>query len=294
MNLRDMQYLVAVADHLHFGQAAEACHVSQPTLSMQLKKLEEFLDVRLFERSNKQVMLTPVGKDIVAHARMLLRESEQIKAIAKAATDPFAGELRLGVFPTLAPYVLPHVMPAIKKKFPKLSLLLIEEKSPELLGQLEHGTLEATLLALPVHKHGMSTKELFKEKFYLAVPSSHVFAAKKSVSYDDLKDQEMLLLDEGHCLRDQALEVCQTIGIGEAKTFRATSLETLRHMVAAGNAVTLIPALAATPQKGISYIPFAKPVPSRMIGLCWRMRDMRGALYQALGDVIAQTVQKQL
>lgn len=294
MNIRDMQYLVAVAEHLHFGQAAEACNVSQPTLSMQLKKLEEFLDVRLFERSNKQVMLTPVGKEILAHARALLSEGEQIKSIARAAKDPLAGEVRLGVFPTLAPYLLPHIMPVIRRKFPKLSLLLVEEKTPILLDQLEHGALEATLLALPVHKHALHIKELFKETFYLAVPTTHPLAAKKSVTYADLANQEMLLLDEGHCLRDQALEVCQTIGIGEAKAFRATSLETLRHMVAAGDAVTLMPELAASPQKGITYVPFAKPVPSRTIGLCWRARGSRSALYQSLGDVIAQAAQKQL
>lgn len=292
MNLRDLTYLVAVADHLHFGKAASACHVSQPTLSMQLKKLEEFLGVQLFERGNRQVLLTPVGKEIISHARHVLQESEAIRAIARVSKDPFAGELRLGIFPTLAPYLLPKIMMQVKKRFPKLSLMLLEEKTPVILEQLKEGVLDAALLALPLHEPHVTTQELFHEPFYLAVPSSHALARKTSVTFSDLKKEEMLLLDEGHCLRDQALQVCQAIGIGEARTFRATSLETLRQMVAAGNAVTLIPELAVKPQPGIAYIPFSKTPPSRAIGLVWRSRSSRTKLFQALGEVVKGKVGK--
>ncbi len=289
MNIRDLEYLVAVADCLHFGQAANACNVSQPTLSMQLKKLEETLGVQLFERNNKSVLLTTVGHDITTRARRILEDTKQLRLAAKAATDPFAGDLRLGIFPTLAPYLLPAFMPKCHEAFPRLNMLLIEEKTPELLHQLDTGKLDCTMLAMPVTDDRLDSVKLFNEPFVLAVPIKHKFATRRSITQAQLHHETMLLLEDGHCLRDQALEVCQAQGIGESESFRATSLETLRHMVAAGNAVTLMPALAAREGDAwVRYIPFKNPVPSRTIGLYWRKTSARTALFRKLAELTSR------
>ncbi|MBY0407861.1 MAG: LysR family transcriptional regulator [Rickettsiales bacterium] len=288
MNLRDLQYLTAVAEHLHFGKAAELCHVSQPTLSMQLKKLEEYLGVQLFERSNKHVMLTPIGHTIVSRAKTLLAEAAAIRQIAQNARDPLSGDVHFGIFPTLAPYFLPGFVPKVKAKLPHINLLLTEEKTPALLHMLEEGKLDCALLALPIRSESLKSVELFSEPFYLAVPASHVLAARKTIRASDLAKYELLLLEEGHCLRDQALEVCHAIGIGESNSFRATSLETLRQMVAAGSAITLMPKLAI--REGdtlVRYIPFESPAPSRSIGLVWRATSARGPLFDALVPLLA-------
>ena len=294
MNLRDLQYLVAVADHLHFGKAAEYCHVSQPTLSMQLKKLEERLGVQLIERSNKHVLFTSIGQDITTRARRILNEAEHIKTVAANARDPLSGDLRLGIFPTLAPYLLPRIMPSLHQALPALNLLLVEEKTDLLLQLLQRGTLDAAMLALPITQEGVMTQALFTEPFLLAVPASHPLATRQTVDYESLQDITLLLLDEGHCLREQALDICRAIGTGEARHFRATSLETLRHMVAAGNAVTLMPALAALPNPAIVYIPFAESPPARTIGLCWRDMSARYILFSRLGTCITDSVVPQL
>lgn len=286
MNLRDLQYLSAVAEHLHFGHAADACHVSQPTLSMQLKKLEEELGVQLFERTNKSVRLTAVGRDITQRAERILREADSIRIVASASTDPLAGEIRLGVFPTLAPYLLPSLMPLLGKHFPKLSTLLIEEKTPELVARLEGGEIDAALLAVPVESESFLHETLFDEPFLLALGKDHKLARKKRITLRELVGETMLLLEDGHCLREQALSVCHAIGAGEAKHFRATSLETLRHMVAGGDSVTLMPALAAQGDTSLRYIPFAAPAPSRTIGLYWRKTSARSALFEKMAEAI--------
>lgn len=287
MNLRDLQYLVAVANHLHFGKAADAVHVSQPTLSMQLKKLEEELGVQLFERSNKRVMLTPIGTELVARAKRVLGEAEQLMLTAKAANNPNAGVLRLGIFPTLAPYLLPSLMPLLTKHFPKLRVQLIEERTPELVRALDSGELDAALLAMPVDGVRLVGAELFTEPFLLAAPKHHPLATRKTVTLEDLQGQFLLLLEDGHCLRDQALAVCQLSGAAEADNFRATSLETLRHMVASSDAITLIPKLATLAEESqIRYIPFADPAPSRTIGLYWRKSSARTKLFDALATLI--------
>ena len=194
----------------------------------------------------------------------------------------------MGVFPTLAPYLLPMLMPHIKAELPQLTVLLVEEKTPQILQQLEVGTLDCALLAMPVADDFLASKLLFHEPFYLAVPAGHALAKHKTIGRADLKHQSMLLLDEGHCLRDQALEVCDAIGIGEAQNFRATSLETLRHMVAAGDAVTLIPKLATEANnKLVRYIPFKAPVPQRSIGLYWRKTSARAPLYEKMAQIIS-------
>jgi LysR family hydrogen peroxide-inducible transcriptional activator len=289
MNLRDLKYLVTVAELKHFGKAAERCHVSQPTLSMQLKKLEETLGATLFERTSRQVMLTRLGEQVVAEAKAALAACERMAELARQAEDPERGELALGIFPTLAPYLLPLMMPALSSRFPRLSLRLAEEKTDQLILGLESGSLDAALLALPVLSPALEAEMVFDEPFVLAVSSNHALAKKKRIQLSDLDGQSLLLLDEGHCLREQALEVCQHVGASESQSFRATSLETLRHMVAAGGRITLMPSLAVQPDHGIVYIPFARP-PWRRIALCWRRSSHQQPLMKRLASAIKQSL----
>jgi LysR family transcriptional regulator, hydrogen peroxide-inducible genes activator len=273
MNLRELQYLVALADHRSFKRAAEACLISQPTLSTQIRKLEEELGVALFERSPRNVMLTPAGQDAVTRARRILGEVEEMRREARRQGRPEAGMVRLGVFPTLGPYLLPHVMPRIRARFPELELRLVEEKSDPLLERLREGKLDAAVLALPVHDANLHCEPLFDEPFMLAVPKGHPLAARDTLAMDELAQQNLMLLEEGHCLRDQALEVCHITGAREQQDFRATSLETLRHMVLAGLGVTLMPALAArgaAPSDSLHLLRFSDGDPSRRIGLFFR------------------------
>lgn len=287
MNLRDLHYLTAVAEQQHFGKAAEICHVSQPTLSMQLKKLEETLGVQLFERSNKQVMITPIGEQIAVYARRILQDAKEIKAIAKTAHNPCEGEFRLGVFPTLAPYFLPAAIPAISRHMPKLKLLLVEEKTEPLLEKLKAGALDAAFIALPVEQEGLISIFLFNDPFLLAVSKQHAFAKRRDISRDDIRTERLLLLEEGHCLRHQALDVCSLIGASENQDFRATSLETLRQMVASGIGITLIPKMAMRDNDGIVYIPFEKSSISRSIGLVWRKNSARKSCIDAIIEAIS-------
>ena len=285
MNLRDLKYLVALADHRHFGKAADASFVSQPTLSTQIRKLEDELGVALVERAPRKVMLTPVGREIVERARRIVAEVDQLGEVARRSRDPEAGTVRLGIFPTLGPYLLPHVVPRIRKRFPQLELLLVEEKSDVLLQRLREGTLDAALLALPLHDDQLHAEFLFEEPFLLAVPESHPLANHGPLALDDLSSQTLLLLEDGHCLRDQALDVCRTAGAGENGGFRATSLETLRPMVAANVGVTLLPSLAVKPpvaqSDAIRLLPFRDPQPSRRIAMVWRRSS-------AMGDFLVQ------
>jgi LysR family hydrogen peroxide-inducible transcriptional activator len=274
MNLRDLEYLVAVADHRHFGRAAESCYVSQPTLSAQIKKLENHLGVELIERNPRHIMLTPAGEQIVERARWMLRESDAIRDIARRTRDPESGSLRLGVFPTLGPYLLPHVVGAVRRRFPRLELLLVEDKTEDVLARLRDGRLDVGVLALPVDDPGLASTTLFSEDFVLAVPRDHRLATSTTVTTSVLAGESVLLLEDGHCLRDQALSVCQLAGATERRGFRATSLETLRQMVAAGVGMTLLPQLAVQPpvaaSPDIALIPFCEPRPERTIAMLWR------------------------
>ena len=275
MNLRDLQYLVAVADHQHFGKAAESCYVSQPTLSQQIKKLEEYLCTALFERDHRSVRLTPIGQEIVGRARKVLQEADGLVQLAKSAGDPAVGELRIGAFPTLAPYYLPKVLPMVRKRLPDLKLYLVEDKTPNLLSQLQSGELDAALLALPIRYEGLDAVPLLEESFWLAVAKDHPLAKRKSVSVDDMHGLSLMLLEDGHCLRDQALEVCQLAGAHESTTFKASSLETLRQMVASGLGVTLLPEMALRQDDhGIRYLPI-KDAPSRQVALVYRASTAR-------------------
>lgn len=285
MNIRDLKYLIAVADHNHFGKAAEACFVSQPALSMQIKKLEESLGVVLIERNNKRIFFTDIGKLIVQQARDILYRVETLQEIANQSKDPFCGELRLGIIPTLAPYLLPLIIPGLSTLFPKLTLYLIEETTSNLVTKLHEGALDAALLALPI-EGDFSVHPLFDEEFVLAIPKDHPLAKQKMAHISDLENKTLLLLEEGHCLRDQALAVCHRANASELKTFHATSLETLRHMVAAGAGITLIPKLACRANDGICYLPFSSPAPMRTIGLIWRESTAKKILLEHIVDYI--------
>jgi LysR family hydrogen peroxide-inducible transcriptional activator len=292
MNLRDLRYLVALADHRHFGRAAEASFVSQPTLSTQIRKLEDELGVALVERAPRKVMLTPVGRDIAERARRIVAEADQLKEAARRARDPEAGSVRLGLFPTLGPYLLPHVVPRIRQRFPKLELLLVEEKSDVILSRLREGRLDAGLLALPLHDDQLHAEFLFEEAFLLAVPEAHPLARRDSLSLGDLADQRLLLLEDGHCLRDQALDVCRLAGAGEMDEFRATSLETLRQMVAANVGVTLLPSLAVQPpvarSENIHLLSFTDSRPSRQIAMAWRRSSAMAGFLTCLAEVFRE------
>lgn len=279
MNLRDFQYAEALARTLHFGEAAKRCHVSQSTLSIQIKKLEESLGATLFERDARSVRLSEAGALLLPLIGRTLRAAEDIQAQADQLRDPLAGVVRVGAFPTLAPYVLPHVMPRLSAMLPSLRVELIEEKTENLIAQLLDGKLDAALLALPVNHPRLDAIALFSEPFLLAVSSSDPFAKKKSATIADLAAQSLLLLDEGHCLREQSLEFCTRIGKGESQSYRATSLETLRHMVASGAGVTLMPLLAKTPGDGITYLPFSGAEPHRQIALVFRSATARRVLF---------------
>ena len=289
MNLRSLEYLVALADHRHFGRAADSVFVTQPTLSAQIKKLEGELGVELVERHSRGVLLTDIGERVVARARMLLAEADNIRQLARLAENPEAGSLRLGAFPTLGPYLLPHVVPELRRQFPLLELLLVEEKSDVLLGQLRAGKLDAALLAMPNPSGGLHEEPLFDEDFLLAVPAGHTLAGERDVATSALADETVLLLDEGHCLRDQALSVCQLAGAHERIGFRATSLETLRQMVASGTGVTLLPRLAVSApvpdSPDIALVDLAPP-PSRRIALYWRTSSVYADLLGRLAAVL--------
>jgi LysR family transcriptional regulator, hydrogen peroxide-inducible genes activator len=295
MNLRDLRYFVALAELQHFGRAASACFVSQPTLSTQIRKLEDELGVALVERAPRKVMLTPAGREIAERARRIVSDVEQMKEAARRSQDPEAGTVRLGIFPTLGPYLLPHVVPRIRARFPKLELLLVEEKSDVLLARLREGRLDAGLLALPVHDEQLHAEFLFEEPFLLAVPEQHPLAARDSLTLKDLADQRLLLLEDGHCLRGHALDVCQLAGSGEKTGFQATSLETLRQMVAANVGVTLLPTLAVKPpvarSDNIRLLAFDDAQPSRRIAMVWRRSSAMAGFLQQLAEVFRQLPQ---
>jgi LysR family hydrogen peroxide-inducible transcriptional activator len=287
MNLRDLDYLVAIADLRSFGAAAKRCFVSQPTLSGQIKKLEVSLGARLFERTNKTVMPTEVGQEVVEAARRVLREAEAIREIAESSRDPLSGRFRLGAFPTLSTYLFPALVKKIARTMPKLRLILVEEKTAVLLARLQSGELDAALVALPVADGRLTSRELFTDPFLLAVSPTHPLAKNKQINPEELSRHRLMLLDEGHCLRDQALELCRLGGISEEPDFRATSLETLRQMVKAGTGITLMPAIAALKREpGIRYIPFSAPVPARRIGLIWRKTSVRLKIIERLAGLL--------
>lgn len=291
LKLRDLQYLVAVADLQHFGRAAEACFVSQPTLSAQLKKLEQSLGAQLIERGTRRASLTAAGQRVVARARAMLEAGADIVEIAKSFGDPLAGRLRLALLPTIGPYLLPRITPRIRRALPRLELMLYEYQTAPLLERLRAGELDAGILALPVDLDGLDAAPLYDEPFMLVAPAGHRLAQGGAVKKSALAGETVLLLEDGHCLRDQALDVCGRAGMHEKQDFRATSLETLRQMVASGVGVTLLPELATRgaygAARGIVVRPFTRPAPTRSIGIVWRKSSARREAIEAIAKVIA-------
>jgi LysR family hydrogen peroxide-inducible transcriptional activator len=291
MNLRELQYLVAVDEERHFHRAAERCFVSQPTLSGQLKKLEEELGVLLVERTSRQVVMTDVGKMVADKARCILAEVKGIREVAETFHDPMAGELHAGLIPTVAPYLLPIIMPALRNACPALKLWLHEYQTAVLLEKLHRAELDLLILALPVDTDEFAELELYREPFQLAVsrPANGEFT-QPVIQLDDLKNREMLLLEEGHCLRGQALDICIMAGASENVGFHASSLETLRHMVGENMGMTLMPELAVPVRTGkedaVRYIPFADPKPVRRIGMLYRKVSYREPAYRAIQEMI--------
>ena len=293
MNLRDLEYLVVLAETRHFGRAATRCHVSQPTLSTQLRKLEEFLGVALIERRPRRIVLTAAGEAVVVRARRMLRDADDIRALARARQNPLSGQLKLGLIPTLGPYLLPRIAPRLGRALPNLQLMLHEYQTAPLIERVVSGELDLAILALPTDTKGLKTRSLFSESFLVAMPERHRLATRRRVKPADLAGEKLLLLEEGHCLRDQALEVCELAGT-EEQDFRATSLETLRQMVAAGLGITLLPRLAAegpfASARSLVTRPFSPPVPSRMIGAAWRPTTSRQPAIDAVCDIIRRAV----
>ena len=294
MNLRDLRYFVALADTRHFGKAAERSFVSQPTLSAQIKKLENYLGVQLIERQPRKVTLTETGLKILPLARRILQESDEIVSLARHEHDPLSGKLKVALIPTIGPYLLPLVARKLRKQLPQLKVMLYEYQTQPLLDRLREGEIELGILALPVPHDGMETRELYDEAFTVAVPNQHALAKKSSIRLDDLTGENLLLLEDGHCLRDQALDVCSKIDVKENEDYRATSLETLRQMVAAGLGITLLPELATRGPfgsgHGLANDLTAKPIPSRTVGAVWRKSSARSEAISAVCDVIRSTM----
>jgi LysR family transcriptional regulator, hydrogen peroxide-inducible genes activator len=296
LKLKDLRYLVAVADTRHFGQAAARCFVSQPTLSAQLKKLEDYLGVQLVERHPRRIALTEAGAQVVARARRIIEASDEIVSLTALQRDPLSGRLRVALLPTIGPYLLPLVAARIRKKLPRIELLLYEYQTGPMLEHLQAGDIDMGILALPVPADGLAERALFDEPFVVAVPESHALGARRSLKTADLDGQTLLLLEDGHCLRDQALDVCSHSQVHEKQDFRATSLETLRQMVASGGGITLLPQLASTGAyghaRGVAIVPFARPAPVRHIGALWRRTTARQEAIDAVCDVIADAAGK--
>lgn len=290
MNLRDLEYLVAVDEERHFHRAAERCFVSQPTLSGQLKKLEQELGVLLIERTNRQVSMTEAGMAVVEHARKVLAEAATIKDVANNYQDPMKGDIRVGIIPTIAPYLLPIIMPHLHNHFKNLKLWLYEYQTHVCLEKLQKAELDFLILALPIEKHDFTELNLFREPFRLAVNREQLLAKKKQLNLGDIAKQKLLLLEEGHCLRGHILDVCLVAGVQEQTDFQATSLETLRHMVGEGMGMTLMPELAVpkktTKADDIRYIEFSDPKPNRQIGMLYRKNSYREETFNNISELI--------
>src|SRR5947209_4137535 len=278
MTLTELRYIVAVARERHFGRAAEACFASQPTLSVSIKKLEEELDVRIFERGASEVTVTPLGEEIVRQAQSVIEQAAGIREIAKRHKDPLSGPLSLGVIYTIGPYLLPDLVRQAIERVPQMPLVLQENFTARLLEMLRVGELDAAIMAEPFPDTGLAVAPLYDEPFMVALPAAHPLARRKSISAEELKEEKMLLLGTGHCFRDHVLEVCPEYARfssetdGMRKTFEGSSLETIKYMVASGMGITVVPQLsvAAEPRPQVVYVPFAKPVPTRRVVLAWR------------------------
>ncbi len=294
MTLTELRYIVAVARERHFGRAAEACFVSQPTLSVAVKKLEEELDVKLFERGSNEVSVTPLGGEIVRQAQTVIEQAAGIKEIARRGKDPVSGPLRLGVIYTIGPYLLPDLVRQAIELVPRMPLMLQENFTVKLLDMLRTGELDAAILADPFPDTGLAIAPLYDEPFMVAVPRKHPLARRKRITAEELKKETMLLLGTGHCFRDHVLEVCpeyahfSSDAEGIRKSFEGSSLETIKYMVASGMGITVVPQLSvpADVDKNVTYVPFAPPVPTRRVVLAWRRTFTRYEAIAALRNAI--------
>lgn len=284
LSLRDLEYAVAVRRLRHFGRAAEHCNVSQPTLSEQIRKLECFLGLTLFERTRRRVDTTARGEALLARADRVLAEARGLLDLCREAGAPLAGPLALGAIETLGPYYLPHMLHRVRAEYPAVRLLLSEQKTAALLAALQAGDLDAALIALPAASEGVTTAPLFFEPFHLACPTGHRLETLPRLLLEDLEGDDLLLLEEGHCLRDQALALCQSPQ--GPRTRHATSVETLWHMIAAGEGYSLLPLLSLQGRDDLAGLVVRRPLADRRIGrsigLAWRASDPRGAEFQAL------------
>jgi LysR family hydrogen peroxide-inducible transcriptional activator len=292
MNLRDIKYILAVAETRHFGKAAERCFVSQPTLSGQIKKLEEQLGVVIFERTNRSVEVTPIGDEILGHARLLVEQADAIEQVARAHQDPLAGPLRVGAIPTLSPYLMPLLLVPLKERCPQLKLVLFEETTDTLLRRLDQHELDAALLATPTLNPDLTDIPLFDEPFWLAHPRNHPLNEQNEITQDDLESIDLLLLAEGHCLSHQVMEVCKLAErprTGEMADLRAASLETLLQLVSAGFGCTLVPALAVRgswmTDSGIIARQLDLPDAQRRVSLVFRRSFPRRAALETLAEI---------
>ncbi len=296
MTLTELRYIVAVARERHFGRAADSCFVSQPTLSVAIKKLEDELNVTLFERGSTEIGITPIGAQIVEQARKVLEEAGRIKELAKGGKNPLVGPLRLGVIYTIGPYLLPHLVPALMKSAPQMPLMLQENFTVKLVELLRNGEIDAAIMALPLPDAGLMIQPVYDEPFVVAVPAGHAWETRKQVSAAELKNETMLMLGVGHCFRDQVLEVCPEMARfssgadGVQKSFEGSSLETIRHMVASGIGITVLPesSIPEKPSKRdlLRYIPFTKPVPDRRVVIAWRKSFTRLEAVEALRQAV--------
>jgi LysR family transcriptional regulator, hydrogen peroxide-inducible genes activator len=285
MNLKEIQYFVTLAEQQHFGKAAELCFVSQPTLSMQIQKLERELGVKLFERSNKSVNITAAGKDLVTQAKSILNGVAQMREQAKTLSDPLAGEIKIGIIPTLGPYLLPLCLRKLNKQLPKLKTIIIEDKTDNLLKALDNHAIDAAILALPINSANYVVQKLFKEEFLFACSKQNPLADKKSIKIDMINPDELLLLAEGHCLRGQALELCKLSG-GQ---FSATSLETLKELSAANLGVTILPRLACKNlNKNLVIKKISANKPHRQVAIIWRKTSSRTAALNKISEIVAE------
>jgi LysR family hydrogen peroxide-inducible transcriptional activator len=292
-SLKQLEYLVALADAGHFGHASARCNITPSTLSAGIRDLENVLGVALAERTKRRVLMTPIGKEIAARSRLLLRDAEDVMALAASNREPMSGEMRLGVIPTISPFLLPRVLPAINEKHPALRLYLREEQTAPLLSRLRSGEIDLALIALPYDIEGLTSRVIFEDKFQFACNESHPLANRKTVPVSALIDEPLMLLEEGHCLRGHALEACQFHDVQIRAQFEASSLHTLVQMVASGIGVTLLPELAIDSQitKGtsIKLVPLSDNA-SRQIGLVWRQSSLRSRDFEILGDTLKSIV----
>ena len=294
MTLTELKYIVAVAREHHFGRAAEACFVSQPTLSVAIKKLEDELDVKIFERGVSEVSMTPLGEQIVRQAQQVIEQAGAIKEIAKLGKDPVSGPLRLGVIYTIGPYLLPDLVRQAIARVPQMPLMLQENFTVKLLEMLRLGELDCAILAEPFPDTGLALAPLYDEPFVVALPKAHALAKRKHISAEELKRETMLLLGTGHCFRDHVLEVCPEYARfasnaeGIRKSFEGSSLETIKYMVASGMGVTVVPQLSVPKdtQPHIKYIKFSPPAPTRRVVLAWRRTFPRYEAIAALRNAI--------